>query len=385
MRYLPLILKNSLRNRRRSALTIASLAVSLCLLGVVGALYTALYIRDAAPAQALRLVTRNRVSLTQPLPLFYRDKLRHVPGVQAITVSQWFGGVYKDSRDFQNFFARFGVEPRVFFTIYPEYTVPEDQKQAWMQERRACIVGKDLVTRFGWHLGDRITLKGDIFPVDLELVIRGIYSAPVENESLFFHIDYLYEGLPASQRDMASLFTILAASQEVVPRMSQDIDALFRNATAQTRTETEQAFALSFLSFLGNVKQFMLAVCGAVTFTMLLVSANTMSMAVRERIKEVGVLKTLGFTREAILGIMLGESLCIALVGGIIGLLLASGVCYVVRQGPAFVQQMKSLALQPDTAVACLRQAILMGMVSALVPAWQASRTAIVDALRDIG
>ena len=149
MRYLPLILKNSVRNRRRSMLTIASLAVSLCLLGVVGALYTVLYIRDAAPAQAQRLVTRNRVSLTQPLPLFYRDKIRQVPGVQAITVSQWFGGTYKDSRNFHNFFARFGVDPHVFFTIYPEYTMPEDHKQAWVQERRACIVGKDLVTRLG--------------------------------------------------------------------------------------------------------------------------------------------------------------------------------------------------------------------------------------------
>ena len=383
MRYLPLILKNSVRNRRRSLLTITSLAVSLCLLGVVGALYTVLYVSDAAPAQALRLVTRNRVSLTQPLPLFYRDKIRQVPGVQAITVSQWFGGVYKDSRDFHNFFARFGMEPRVFFTIYPEYAMPEDQKQAWIQERRACIVGKELVTRFGWQLGDRITLQGDIFPVDLELVIRGIYDAPEDNESLFFHIDYLYEGLPASQRDMASTFTILAASPEVVAQIAPAIDALFRNATAQTRTETEQAFALSFVSFLGNVKQFLLAVCGAVTFTILLVSANTMSMSVRERIKEVGVLKTLGFTREAILGIILGESACIALLGGVLGLLLASGVCYMVRQGPTFIQQTRSLTLQPSTAVACLLLAVLIGVLSALVPAWQASRTAIVDALRD--
>src|SRR5215470_10865872 len=163
MRYLALILKNSVRNRRRSVFTIASLAVSLCLLGVVGSLYTVLYIRDAAPAPGRRLVTRHRVSLTQPLPLFYHDKIRQVPGVQAITVSQWFGGIYKDHRNFHNFFARFGVEPRVFFTIYPEYAMPEHQKQAWIQERRACIVGQDLVTRFGWQLGDRITLRGNIF------------------------------------------------------------------------------------------------------------------------------------------------------------------------------------------------------------------------------
>jgi putative ABC transport system permease protein len=385
MCYLPLILKNSVRNRRRSVLTIASLAVSLCLLGVVGALYTVLYIHDPAPAQARRLVTRNRVSLTQPLPLFYRDKIRQVLGVQAITVSQWFGGIYKDSRHFHNFFARFGVEPGVFFTIYPEYTMPEDQKQAWVQERRACIVGKDLVTRFGWHLGDHITLQGNIFPVDLELVIRGIYNAPEENESLFFHIEYLYEALPASRRDTAGAFTILAAAPEAVPQIAPAIDELFRNATAQTRTETERAFALSYVSFIGNVKRFLLVICSAVTFTILLVSANTMSMSVRERIKEVGVLKTLGFTREAILGIILGESACIALAGGLIGLLLANGVCYVVRQGPSFIQQTKALTLQPGTAGACLLLAVLIGTVSALVPAWQASRTTIVDALKDLG
>src|SRR5215475_9182517 len=247
MRYLPLILKNSVRNRRRSVLTIASLAVSLCLLGVVGALYTALYIRDAAPAQARRLVTRNRVSLTQPLPLFYRDKIQQVPGVQAITVSQWFGGIYKDRRNFQNFFARFGVEPHVFFTIYPEYTMPEDQKQAWIQDRRACIVGQDLMIRFGWQLGDHITLHGTIFPVDLELVIRGIYNAPEQNEALFFHMEYLHEGLPASQRDTAGALTILATAPEAVPQIAPAIDELFRNATAQTRTETEQAFALSYV------------------------------------------------------------------------------------------------------------------------------------------
>jgi len=331
------------------------------------------------------LVTRNRVSLTQALPLFYRDKIQQVPGVQAITVSQWFGGIYKDRRHFHNFFARFGVEPGIFFTIYPEYTMPEDQKQAWVQERRACIVGKDLVTRFGWQLGDRITLKGSIFPVDLELVIRGIYNAPEENESLFFHIEYLYEGLPASRRDTAGAFTILAAAPEAVPQIAPAIDELFRNATAQTRTETERAFALSYVSFIGNVKRFLLVICSAVTFTILLVSANTMSMSVRERIKEVGVLKTLGFTREAILGIILGESACIALAGGLIGLLLASGVCYVVRQGPAFIQQTKALTLQPGTAVACLLLAVLIGTVSALVPAWQAARTTIVETLKDLG
>jgi len=385
MKYLSLIFKNSWRNRRRSLLTVLSIAASLCLLGLVGALYAALYLSEASPAQALRLVTRNRISLTQPLPFFYREKIRAVPGVKALTVSQWFGGVYKDARDFKNFFARFGVEPKVFFEIYPEAKLPEEQKQAWLQERRACLVGRTLVERFGWKLGDRITLKGDIFPVDLELTIRGIFDWAENDESLYFNIDYLYEGLSAGRRDTAGTFTILAESKESVPRIAREVDELFRNATAQTRTESEQAFALSFVSFLGNVKLFLLAVCGAVTFTILLVSANTISMSVRERVKEVGVLKTLGFTREAILGLLIGEAALISLIGGAIGLLLSSGLCYLVRQGPAFLQQTKTLSLQPGVAVACLILAMLIGVVSALVPAWQAARTSIIDALKYIG
>jgi putative ABC transport system permease protein len=333
----------------------------------------------------LRLAVRHRVSLTQPLPLYYREKIRQIPGVKELTIMQWFGGVYKDSRDSRNFFPRFGVDPRAYLTIYPETEMPEEQKQAWVQERRACIVGEEVAKRFGWKLGDRITLKGDIFPVDLELVIRGIYRWPENNESLIFNIDYLYEGLPASRRDQAGSFRILADSADSVSRITKEIDELFRNATAQTRTESEQAFVLSFVNFIGNVKLFLLAICGAVTFTILLVSANTISMSVRERVKEVGVLKTLGFTREAILGIILGESAFIALVGGAVGLMLASGLCYLLRQGPAFVSQMKTLSLQPTTAAVCLLLAMLVGVVSAIVPAWQAARTPIVDSLRHVG
>ncbi|MEW6734043.1 MAG: FtsX-like permease family protein [Acidobacteriota bacterium] len=385
MKYFSLILKNSWRNRRRSLLTIASISASICLLGLVAGLYTTLYLSESTPEQALRLVINNRVSMTQPLPLYYREKIQQIPGVKAITIFQWFGGVYKDNRDSKNFFARFGVNPKTFFKIYPEIQMPDNQKQAWSEERQACIVGEKLVQRFGWKLGDRITLKGDIFPVDLELVIRGIYQWREFDESLYFNIDYLYEGLPATQRDQVFRFTIEADSKESVSRVAKEVDEMFRNATAQTRTETEQTFLLRFVNFIGNVKLFLLAISSAVTFTILLVSANTISMSVRERIKEVGVLKTLGFTREAILAVILGESGFIALVGGALGLMLTSGLFYLVRQGPAFIPQMKTLALSPITAVICLILAAFIGIASAIVPAWQASRTSIVETLRHIG
>jgi len=196
-RYLPLIVKNGLRNKRRSMLTIASVAISLCLLGLLGAIYHAFYFSVATPEQALRLVTRNKISLATVMPLSYQQKIQGIPGVREVMVNQWFGGVYKDPK---NLFARFGIEPERFFTMYSEFKVPDDQKKAFLQERSACVIGRALADRFGFKLGDRITLVGDIFPVNLELTVRAIYDSEQNNEALFFNIHYLYDGLPVARR-----------------------------------------------------------------------------------------------------------------------------------------------------------------------------------------
>jgi putative ABC transport system permease protein len=381
-RYLPLILKNAWRNRRRTTLTILSVGVSMCLLGVLIAAYHALYLSDPPPEQALRLVTRNRVSLVFPMPQFYREKIRQISGVREVMANQWFGGVYKDQRDPKNFFARFAVEPDKIFSIYPEFRLPEEQKVAFQRERTACVVGRDLANKFNFQAGDRITLKGDIFPVTLELTVRGIFDSPRPSEVLFFNREYLEESVPPARRGTAGHFNILADTVDSVPRIAKAVDDEFRNATVQTRTETEQAFALSFVSFLGNVKMFLLSVSAAVTFTILLVSANTMAMSVRERVREVGILKTLGFTPGGILGIILGEAGAIALAGGAIGCLLAALLCSLIRKGPAFIVQLKTLTIQPSVAVVCLAVAVCIGLASSLIPAWQASRTSIVEALR---
>jgi len=385
LRYLPLIAKNALRNRRRSILTICSIAASLCLLGVLLAMYHAFYFSEPPAAQALRLVTRNKVSLTVTMPIFYRQRIQQVPGVVVVGVSQWFGGVYKDSRDQKNFFARFAVEPDRLFQLYSEFRLPEDQKQAFIRDRTAAMVGKKLAERMGFKLGDRLTLTGDIFPGNYDFTIRAIYDADENNESMYFNLDYLFESLPVGRRDFAGTFIILADSVDSVPRIARTIDDMFANSTAQTKTESERAFQLSFVSFLGNVKMFLLAICAAVTFTILLVSGNTMAMSVRERIREVGILKTLGFTPQAILVIILGEAAFISLIGGAIGCLLASGLCAGVRQMPAFILQLKTLSLVPPVAAACLFIALLIGVVSSLIPAWNASRTSILDSLRYSG
>jgi len=385
-RYFSLAFKNTLRNRRRSILTISSIAVSLCLLGVLIAIYHALFFGEATPGQALRLVVRHKVSLAQPIPVAYEEKVRHVPGVVEVSAWNWFGGTYKDSRDQKNFFARFAVEPKAFLRIRTQMQMPDDQRKAFVSERRACVVSRDLAEKLNFKLGDRITLIGDIYPVTLELTVRGIFDDPDATQSLFFNLDYLRDALPLARRNYNSTVAVLADSPDDVPRIARAVDDMFANSSPPTKTESEQQFALSFVSFLGNIKLFLFSICAAVTFTILLVSGNTMAMSVRERIKEVGVLKTLGFTNNTILGIIIGEAVTIAVVGGIIGLLLASVlVVGVGRAGQAFVSQLHGLTLTPSTIVISLAVAVVIGFVSSFVPAWNAARTNILDSLRYAG
>ena len=381
LRHLPLILKNSWRNRRRTLLTILSVGVSLCLLGILMAIYHAFYFSEPNASQALRLVTRNKVSLAFPMPQSYREKIRQIPGVQEVGISQWFGGVYIDRRP-EHMFARFAVEPDKIFTIHGEMTIPEDQKKVFQQERTACIAGRPLAEKYNWHLGERITLQGDIFPVTLELTLRGVFDHGDNPEVLYFSREYLEESLPLGRRGNAGTFNILARSTEDVPRIEKAVDEQFSNSPVQTKTETESAFSLSFVAFLGNIKAFLLSVCAAVTFTIVLVSANTIAMSVRERVREVGVLKTLGYTRGAILGIILGEAVTISLVGGVLGVGLATVLAGVVRHAPAFILQLRMLTIGLPVAALCLLVAALIGLVSAFVPAFQASRISIMEALR---
>jgi putative ABC transport system permease protein len=381
-RYVPLMLKNATRNRRRSVLTICSVAASLCLLGVFMALYHAFFFSEATPEQALRLVTRNRISLANIMPTSYRQKIAAVPGVREVTISQWFGGVYKEP---QNFFARFAVEPDRFFKVFPEYKLSDEEKRAFRQERTACIIGRDTANKYGLKVGDRLTLKGDIFPITLEFTIRGIFDYQPDNETMYFHLQYLFESLALGERDFAGTFVILADSAENVPRIATEVDDLFRNATVQTRTESEKAFQLSFISMLGNVKVFLLSICAAVTFTMILVTGNTMAMSVRERIREVGILKTLGYTPGTILGMVLGEAAILSLVGGLAGCFLAWLLTIVVRHAPAFAIEMKTLTLLPPVAAVLLLIAVLVGVLSSLIPAWSASRTNILECMRYSG
>jgi putative ABC transport system permease protein len=387
--YLPLITKNSFRNRRRSALTIGSLMVSLCLLVLLMAMYKVLfYGAEQTPAQAVRIMMRHKVSLAQSLPLAYEAKIRQVPGVKAVTLRQWFGGTYRDARDRRNFFARFGVRPKDLFITYPEYVIPEEQKQAFERERTACVASKPLAEKFGWQPGERITLVGDYFRTTLELKLVGVFEEPNKFEALFFNWDYLRDSLKAAgtlDLDFTSQYLVLADSPDDVPRVVKAIDDMFDNSPFPTKTESEQAFVLSFVGFLGNLKLFLLAIGGAVTFTILLVSANTLSMSIRERIREVGVLKTLGFTPGTIFGVLLGEGMMIALIGGALGGALAEGLCLMLRNAPIPIQQLKVMNVTPLIFGITLLIALLIGLLSAMVPAAGAARRPILDSLRHTG
>jgi putative ABC transport system permease protein len=379
LRYLPLILKNCWRNRRRTILTIASIGVSMCLLGVMIAMFHALYLSDATPEQALRLVTRNRISLTVPLPESYGSRIRQVPGVRDFLISDWFGGTYIDQK---HFFAHMAVDTGKLFAIHQELTIPEDQRRAFERERTACAIGRDLANKYNFKLGDRIHLVGDIYPGDYEFTVRGIFDSPRPSELMYISREYLEQSLPERQRGNAGTFYILLDSPSSATRVAEAIDNQFRNSTAQTKTESEQAYILGFVAMLGNVKMFLIAISAAVMFTILLVSANTMAMSVRERVREVGVLKTLGFTPGAILSLILGEAVAISLAGGSIGFLFSVMVTSGVRHSPAGAFLPLIPPWQPSVAVACVLTAGAIGFISSLLPAMNASRTPIVEALR---
>ena len=260
--------------------------------------------------------------------------------------------------------------------------IPEDQYQAWIRDRQGIAIGRSVVERTGLKLGDRFTLVGDIYPIKLDLVVRAIFKGTEDNNS-FFHWKYFEESLPEAWQGAVGTFYLRARSPEDVPRVAQAIDDTFKNAPQPTKTETERAFQLSFVSQLGNVKLFLMCIAGAVVFTILLVSGNTVAMSVRERIQEIGVLKTLGFTSATILWMIIAEAVLISSIGGLLGAALAYGVTEVAGQVMSVFFQ--GLVMPWWGVLLCLAVALVIGVVSSLFPAIIAARTRVTDALRHAG
>jgi putative ABC transport system permease protein len=380
---LPLIFRNVLRNRRRTLLTLTSSAISLGLLALLLAIYQGFFHGgDASPIEAMRLVCRHKVSIIQPLLASQKDQIAAIPGVQALSSYTWFGGTYKEP---SNFFARFAVDSDTVFDIYKEWQIPPEQIAAFKKERTACALGSRIASQYDIKLGDTLVLEGDIYPCNLTLQVAGIFHAPAASECLIFHKDYLTESLPASdtQRDEVGSFMILTDSPENAPHVAAAIDRFMaENSPIPTRTESEKEFGRSFLAMLGNVKLFLLAICGAVTFTIMLVSANAVAMAVRERTREMAILRTLGYRQSEILQLVIGEAILISFLGGILGLLLGWALSIVVENvGALFGLQ----ALKWQAALIVLSAAVAVGIVASLVPALIAARKNIVESLRFTG
>src|SRR5246127_5717053 len=376
------VTKNAFRNKRRSVLTVFSIAFSLLLLTLMMTIWRGFYLDQGSAESAMRLVVRHRVSLTFSLPSFYREKIRALPGVKAVVPVSWFGGIYKDQKP-ENFFAQFGTDPEEFFKTFRDLDMPQDQITAWQRDRQGVIVDDALANKYGWKLGDRIVLQGTIYPINLELIVRGIFHSNPDNKSVYFNAKYVEEAVDFF-KGRAGTFSILAASPSDVSQIASAVDDMFRNSPQPTKTESEKAFGLEFVAMMGNVKAFILSICSAVVFATLLVSANTMAMSIRERTREVAVLKTLGFTRQTVLGLFIGEAMALALAGGLIGRALRYGPVYGLAHSAQFFSFF-NMKVTLGIWLSAMLASGFVGLLSAFIPSYHASQVNIVDGLRHIG
>ena len=376
MKYAKLIFKNILRNKRRTLLTVSSLVVSLFLIISLATILTE-FDRGPEEASPLRLVSRHAVSLGFVIPMAHLQKIKTVPGVKEATPFSWFGGIYKDER---NFFANFAVDARKLKEVIPELKMSDADWQAFINDRQGAIVGQKLVMLHGYTPGQRVTLKSPIYNQSVEFIIRGVYTGGDE-KTLYFHYDYLNELLPDWAKDQVGTFSILANTPEDVPRVSQAIDSMFANTDAPTKTESEREFALSFQTMMGGVKQFLYGIMAAITFSLLLVMGNTMAMTVRERTREVGTLKAIGFQRGTITALFLGEALLVACIGAAIGIAAAALIFRSVDLS-LYIPNFVSFVPTGQTLIAAFVLSVLVGLVSVVYSAYRVSGLTIAEALR---
>jgi putative ABC transport system permease protein len=383
MRFRGLIFANLFRKKIRLILTVGSFAVALFLFSFLAVVKGA-FGRGADIAGADRLVIINRISIIQPLPLSYRDKILRIPGVKAITHNNWFGGVYQDEK---NFFPQFAIDPQNQRIVLPELKVPDDQWANFLKDRQGAIAGAKTATRFGWKIGDRIPIKTTIFggASTWEFNLDGIYHSTTvggDESQFWFQWDAFEEGVPKTFKDNVGWYVLKLDNPDDAPRVAKAIDDMFANSSFETKTETESAFAAGWVKQFGNIEFLILSIGGVVFFTLLLVTGNTMAISVRERIGELATLKAIGFSGRKILFFVLAESLLIALFGGLLGLGLAALAIPVLAA--ALNGLLPTLILSPAILSVGLGTAILVGLISGLLPGIGAMRMRVVNALRRV-
>jgi putative ABC transport system permease protein len=384
-----LLLKNAFRHKLRTLLTMVGLVVAVCAFGFLRTVVDAWY-AGAEASSSTRLIARSATSLTVPLPLAYAERLRAVDGVTSVSWSNWFGGIYQSER---NFFPQFAVDPPSYLALYPEFRLSDEERIAWQRDRKGAIVGRKLADRFGWKVGDSIPLRGTIYSGTWNFTLRGTYEGAdetVDEGQMLFHWAYINETLRERSRargasgfaDFVGVFVIGIDEPANAALIAQRIDSQFRNSIAETLTETEKAFQLSFVAMSEAILVAIQAVSFIIVLIIMAVMANTMTMTARERLAEYATLKALGFGPGFVVRLLFGESLLIALIGGTLGILvthpLAAGFRSLVgNMFPVFNVSALTMALQFGAAV-------LVGVVAAAWPAWKMSRIPIVAGLRHV-
>jgi putative ABC transport system permease protein len=410
VKYLPFILKHLRRNWVRTGSTVLAMAVCIFLFCTLRSVLAAV---DGLleSTSASRLITRHAVSLVFDLPLAYGARIQAVPGVKRVAITSWFGGTLpakkegkseadagESTTDWSNFFPNMAVEPEPFFAMYPEYEVKPDEWRAFMGDLKGAMIGRKLADKFGWKVGDRFFLESFI-PVyrkpdgPFEFVVEGIFDTDTgkhpntDTNVMYFHYKYLHE---ATGRALgAGTYTVEIGDPDQAGAVSKAIDAQFENSDNQTLTETERAFAAGFISMAGNLALLLNGIGLAVAFTILLVTANTMSMAVRERRTEIGVLKTLGFSSVQVLGLIVAESLMLGVLGGLLGIGGSKGLMWVLTHAPGIKDMLAGIGLstinlQPMVAATGFAVALFLGFAAGFLPAWSAYRAKITDMLRTV-
>jgi putative ABC transport system permease protein len=380
MKFLRLIIKNVGRNKRRTVLTVLSVSVSVFLLATMQAVLSAFGGTTEGSGDEYRVIVRRNTTLADAMPEAYEQKIQQVAGVAAISPANWFGGVYKEDKPFYTF-AQFYVDPKTIFDVQPEMQISPQEKVAFQQERTAAIAGKKLFDKYGWKLGDVVELKTPYFDLSARLVLRGIYTGPEEGV-LYFHRAYVEEAL--GRPGLVGTYRVRLDSPDSAPRVMEEIDRMFFNSTAPTKTETEAAFAASFISMLGNVKGLIAGVGLVVVFTITLIGANTMAMSARERFTEVAVMKALGFRPGVVWALILSESVLIALLGGVVGVVGAKVIYQFIGLGDMMALFLQNFKITAGTIALGLGLSALIGLVSGGIPAWNAARIKIVDGLRRV-
>ncbi|HZR23595.1 MAG TPA: ABC transporter permease [Vicinamibacterales bacterium] len=382
MKYVALIVKSARRSKRRTILTIASVALAVFLFASLRAILDGFSAASEA-SSSTRMITIRSTSMIFNMPTSHVETIRSIPGVRDVAWANWFGGIYKDSN---NFFANIAVDAESYLRLYPEIQLTDAERQAFLQDRTGAIVGEGLAKRFGWKVGDTFVLKPGI-PYygtrDYNFTVRGVYKsggAAIDNQSMFFHWKYADER--GAVHGQVGWVVTLLANPDQATRVAGEIDARFANSPFETKTDTEKAFQSSFVSMFGNLNLLLGSIAIAVVITTLFVAGNTMAMSVRERTTEIAVMRTLGFPAGTIFGLIAGEALIMSVIGGVLGVVLARLVIRPeVLAGGAFIPALQMTNM--NTVIALLLSGVI-GVVAGSIPATMASRLKIVDALRRV-